>query len=1003
MAPLLAADGAAWEMVADAQADPYPGSAGPPAQDRRPTRREGTDAERQRRRRLQFEALQRLELSHLPLRMQEHVERSYLQAQRTRKSASPTAGTRRPASAPVKAEGSVVRAEHDASTGATSPDPPARAAAWGAVTARGAGGARVATGWRTNSILEVQNDTLAASNAGLLGRLAQLNAELALLKRDNVALRRQIKGSPQPLPAGLEAVVGRVITQSVAGLKKEEDEATVQPWTIAGWLRSIGVVEMISSHLCKRLRVASKDPRLERLFIAALGNLANAADCTPSLQSVVSRRELLVWLLREIPIVEEMADAMDKAATRLAQESAEREQAAEARRCDAGSGASTAYVVDASRDESDRREDLSRSAKEKLMAEGPRALAVFQDESCVGARFDDGLEGIIGRGDADTMRGLHNEHALQPDSMAYFDSAAHGVRTSSLIEYCFVCEPSPERLSELGLRSWPPTSLPRSPLKLSDVDEALQPVNRALAAGSHASFTREHFFALRLYTGPMFVKYKAVLRGLWPTAAAGAYGLEQLCMGNSYPTTLHAINDGIRHLSRLTMVSRVFLPLADGWLPPSFYSRGDAAAHRSGVECGCLTATTDYQAAREAAVRSEQRTLLELRMGSSDRGAHLAWLAQFDDFTDALTFPPFTSVELPRLAAKGATAHPHRIDGAVVVLELPVSTRVSQRALPQSGRLGVTPQDSLPVLRAKLADSRWEWLSMISPPPNADVLTPRAYRTTGEIMLCNDGTVSRSWPVYDDILNTHLENVEGRWTLEWNEDGQLQVVCSHLFVSRDAHRVTLDATLTHFTSSSTLDMGRRVSPLPGIPEILRLSAQAPVHAERVDDPPEVSRSEVIRNLLVSSRWDWLSDGANKRGEIELNEDGIMKASWGKSTRWKVECTEDGKVLIVCPRFQLSLDDALETFQCSTKGEKGVRTTPIQGELPPVEPADLMANESRFFSAGQHIHKGPPASQYHLSHHMFNSMTALPPPALMFAKDPRGGIQNVLRSSANSFE
>ena len=50
-------------------------------------------------------------------------------------------------------------------------------------------------------------------------------------------------------------------------------------------------------------------------------------------------------------------------------------------------------------------------------------------------------------------------------------------------------------------------------------------------------------FGARLYTGPMFVKYNAVLRGN-PSLAR--------CKGNGYRTTIHVINSCIVKASKLT-------------------------------------------------------------------------------------------------------------------------------------------------------------------------------------------------------------------------------------------------------------------------------------------------------------------------------------------------------------------------------------------------------------------------------------------------------------------
>jgi hypothetical protein len=64
----------------------------------------------------------------------------------------------------------------------------------------------------------------------------------------------------------------------------------------------------------------------------------------------------------------------------------------------------------------------------------------------------------------------------------------------------------------------------------------------------------DEFYAARLYTGPMYLKYNAALRhkGMMNSDDAPASSKEhseaqfqQLCMGNYYVSTLHAINSAV--------------------------------------------------------------------------------------------------------------------------------------------------------------------------------------------------------------------------------------------------------------------------------------------------------------------------------------------------------------------------------------------------------------------------------------------------------------------------
>ena len=64
-----------------------------------------------------------------------------------------------------------------------------------------------------------------------------------------------------------------------------------------------------------------------------------------------------------------------------------------------------------------------------------------------------------------------------------------------------------------------------------------------------ANLCREEIVALRLYTGPMYVKYNAVLRG-WPAGELRAL------KGNRYTTTIHAVVSGLLKLQKVTVVAR---------------------------------------------------------------------------------------------------------------------------------------------------------------------------------------------------------------------------------------------------------------------------------------------------------------------------------------------------------------------------------------------------------------------------------------------------------------
>lgn len=144
-------------------------------------------------------------------------------------------------------------------------------------------------------------------------------------------------------------------------------------------------------------------------------------------------------------------------------------------------------------------------------------------------------------------------------------AANYGTTTSSRIEWYFCQDPTDNRLAELGISSWPveakliesnQSHLCRRPLPLSSFTQ-LTKLNEQLGQ-FRAHVGEDEFLAGRLYTGPLFVKYNAVLRGTGSTVPKFFKDeFWRLCAGNRYPTTLHTINSCLVKLSLLTKKSTV--------------------------------------------------------------------------------------------------------------------------------------------------------------------------------------------------------------------------------------------------------------------------------------------------------------------------------------------------------------------------------------------------------------------------------------------------------------
>ena len=112
--------------------------------------------------------------------------------------------------------------------------------------------------------------------------------------------------------------------------------------------------------------------------------------------------------------------------------------------------------------------------------------------------------------------------------------------------------------------------------------------------------SEDELIGTRLYTGPCFVKYNAVLRGVRSKCSIQFARWFASCKGNQYTTTLHIMNSGIGKLSKLTVAQRVYRGIAGGVLPPEFWAPNEYSV-KGGVEFAFLSTTTDYNIALRCA------------------------------------------------------------------------------------------------------------------------------------------------------------------------------------------------------------------------------------------------------------------------------------------------------------------------------------------------------------------------------------------------------------------
>lgn len=119
----------------------------------------------------------------------------------------------------------------------------------------------------------------------------------------------------------------------------------------------------------------------------------------------------------------------------------------------------------------------------------------------------------------DTMK---REHCEAIDSEAQFEATNHAITTTSKIEWWFVADPT-NGLEALGIEQWPPHRWDwerRADPKEHYSEVWQNEINNPLVEQGEKPLGDEEFIALRLYTGPMFVKCTCPPISLaWPFVA----------------------------------------------------------------------------------------------------------------------------------------------------------------------------------------------------------------------------------------------------------------------------------------------------------------------------------------------------------------------------------------------------------------------------------------------------------------------------------------------------
>ena len=324
--------------------------------------------------------------------------------------------------------------------------------------------------------------------------------------------------------------------------------------------------------------------------------------------------------------------------------------------------------------------------------------------------FFGGLEAILGAPSMQVLHGMEREHCGMDDADVWFKTS-NGMHTTSRVEFEFVTRPVegkkyPERSD---LIAWTPHH--RKPLPPEAFAQTLAKKNAKLVKLGHPGLMQEELIAGRIYTGPIYEKLNAILR-----SHSGNPFLkkrcDELCLGNTYTTTIHACSSCVLKLSKLAVVTKVYRGLQGASLPDSFFEPDDFGVC-GGVEFG-FTSTSSHKAEALAYALSSAGssslnpsaakcpTVLEIDQGMLSRGADMSEFSQYPHEKEVL-FSPLLGVEV-----LGS-----RVEGGVLVVQMGLTVNVTQLTIEQqlSKRRRLVQQmcDNIRVeLKAELkAEQRW--------------------------------------------------------------------------------------------------------------------------------------------------------------------------------------------------------------------------------------------------------------------------------------------------------
>ena len=181
-----------------------------------------------------------------------------------------------------------------------------------------------------------------------------------------------------------------------------------------------------------------------------------------------------------------------------------------------------------------------------------------------------------------------------------------------------------------------------------------------------ANLRPEEVLCVRMYTGPMFMLYNAVLRKF-------PQKLIDMMKGTKYVTTVHCINSAIIKLARASPLEPLVVHRGScGMRLPVQFAAKDDLGRQGDVELGIMSCTANKNVALQYAAGGKMAMLLCFERGAMDNGAPLSALS-FYKGEEEICFPPLCSIEVkdkPKIlfTAKGS------------VLQVKMGITVNQKA-----------------------------------------------------------------------------------------------------------------------------------------------------------------------------------------------------------------------------------------------------------------------------------------------------------------------------------